>query len=42
MSDDNEHQAHAQHTRASVALMTAGSVLWVFTVAVIVAKGWGV
>lgn len=41
MTDDNEHQAHAQRTRASVALTVFGSAIWVATVALLVARGWG-
>jgi hypothetical protein len=41
VTDDNEHQEHGQPTRESVALVTFGTILWVVTVAVIVARGWG-
>ncbi|MFE5810173.1 hypothetical protein [Streptomyces sp. NPDC056491] len=40
MTDDNEHQAVPQHTRASVALTVIGTALWVATVALVVARGW--
>jgi hypothetical protein len=42
VTDDNEHQEHAQPNRASVALMVIGSAMWVVTVALLVARGWAV
>lgn len=41
MTDDDEHQDHAQTRRLNALAVTLGAVAWITCVALIVARGWG-